>query len=84
MNGYKDHQNMYWPDGTLKGIRNPLADQHNDVRFQGKPLDDLTREEAIEALRQALAEVKSLQGRATFEALRSMQSAFLSAPTGRR
>jgi hypothetical protein len=31
------------------------------VRFRGKPLSDLTREEAIEALKQALGEVRRLQ-----------------------
>ena len=36
-------------------------DRHNDVRFRGKAIDDLTREEAIEALRQALSQVKSLE-----------------------
>lgn len=32
------------------------------VRFRGKPIDQLTREEMLEALKQALAEVARLHG----------------------
>jgi hypothetical protein len=35
-----------------------MMDRHDDVRFRGKPINDLTREEAIEALKQALSEIK--------------------------
>lgn len=47
---------------------NPFApkpstvDRHDDVRFRGKSIDSLSREEAIEALRQALTQVKHLTG----------------------
>lgn len=34
---------------------------HEDILFRGKPIDELTREEAIEALKQALSEVRSLR-----------------------
>jgi hypothetical protein len=37
-------------------------DRHDDVRFRGKPINELTREEAIEALSQALSRVKELEG----------------------
>lgn len=36
---------------------------HDDVRFHGKRLEQLTREELLEALRQALARIKELEDR---------------------
>lgn len=37
--------------------------EHSDVKFRGKAINDLTREEAIEALKQALGQVKFLERR---------------------
>lgn len=48
---------------VLDTIPAPPVDRHDDVRFRGKPLDSLTRDEAIEALRQALTELKQLNSR---------------------
>lgn len=33
----------------------------DNVRFRGKPIESLTREELIEALRQALARIRELE-----------------------
>ena len=46
----------------LNHVPAPTQPKHDDVRFLGKPIDTLTRDEAIAALRQALTEVKRLSG----------------------
>ena len=37
--------------------------QDTEVKFRGKSIEDLTREELIEALRQALAYIRELERR---------------------
>jgi hypothetical protein len=51
---------MYMDGVTSKELAHKQAQYHSDVRFRGKPIDSLTRDEAIEALRQALTEVKRM------------------------
>lgn len=52
--------------GPLNGVRHSPDqgfDPQKNARFRGKPLNELTREEALEALDQALREVYELHRR---------------------
>lgn len=46
--------------GVDKGA-SPLTSRSHDVSFRGKMIDDLTREEAIEALHQAISRIKAME-----------------------